>query len=68
MSDRRRGGIRFLTPKHPQVPPLGHYPDDRIKIPSVYFVSLICENIHNVWYKNSLKFDFVIEIKWYLTF
>ena len=33
----------------------------------ICFVSFICEDTHKVWYK-IIKIDFVIEIKWYLTF
>ena len=29
---KRTDGIKFLTPKHPQVPPLRHDPGDRMKI------------------------------------
>ena len=36
----------------PPSPTLGHDPGDRMKIPSIRFISLICENTHKVWYKN----------------
>ena len=47
--------LKFLTPKHAQVPPLGHDPTDpgnRMKISFNMFLSFICENTHKVWYKN----------------
>ena len=43
--------LKFLTPQHPQVPPLGHDPSNRIKI-LFNIISFICENTHKVWYKN----------------
>ena len=37
--------LKFLTPQHLQVPPLGHIPNNRIKILFNIF-SFICENTH----------------------
>ena len=54
--------IKFLIPQHPQVPPLGHDPGDRMKIPSNMFYIFHCEKTHNVWFK-IFGIDFVIEIK-----
>ena len=34
----------------------------------ICFVSFICENKHTKFGKNIFEIDFVIEIKWYLTF
>ena len=42
---------KVFDPQHPQVPPLGHEPSNRIKILFIFF-SFICENMHKVWYKN----------------
>ena len=40
----------WVTPV-PQVPPLGHGPGDRIKIPSDMFCIFHCENTHKIWFK-----------------
>ena len=44
--------LKFLIPKHAQVPPLGHDPGNKMIIPFNMFLSFICENKHKVWYKN----------------
>ena len=42
------------APQRPEVPPLGHDPGDRMKIPSDMFCVFHCENTHKVCHK-SLK-------------
>ena len=42
---------KVFDPQHPQVPPRGHDPSNRIKIP-FNIIFFICENTHKVWYKN----------------
>ena len=41
---------KVFDPEHPQVPPLGHDPSNRITILFNIF-SLIGEKTHKVWYK-----------------
>ena len=44
-----------LTPKHPQVPTLGHDPGDQMKIPTdMFYIFYLCEGIQSL-VKKSLK-------------
>ena len=56
------------APQCPKVPPLGHDSCDRMKIPSDMFcIFHLWEHTYFFWIK-IFEIDFVIEIKWYLTF
>ena len=55
-------------PQHPKVPPLGHDPGDRMKIPSDMFCIFSFVSTHTKFGIKIFEIDFVIEIKWYLTF
>ena len=51
-------------PLHTQVPPVGHDPGVRTKIPDGmgFFLSFICKNTNKVWYKKIFEIVFVVEI------
>ena len=55
-------------PHRPEVPPLGHDSGDRIKTPVWYVLYLLFVRTHIKFGIKSFEIDFVIEIKWYLTF
>ena len=61
----------FWPPWHPQCPkvrPLGHNPGDRIKNPIWYVLYLSFVRTNTKFGIKIFEIDFVIEIKWYLTF
>ena len=63
--------FNFFTPwapQRPKVPPLGHDPGDIMQVPSDMFCIFLFVRTHTKFGIKIFEIDFVIEIKWYLTF